>query len=158
MIDVFNQISLGPQHRLDPAADFARACDHLRHHGRHQPRARRVRDARRLRRLVPESQFGLGLYPCLVLSFFIVGALGWLVERLLIRRLYGRVLDTILATWGLGVILQQAVRLGAGAELRYVKMPDVLSRRRARVRRRRVHLPHLHSRPHDPAARGSPTS
>ncbi len=75
-----------------------------------------------------ESQFGLGLYPCLVLSFFIVGALGWLAERLVIRRLYGRVLDTILATWGLGVILQQAVRLGAGAELRYVKMPDALSR------------------------------
>jgi urea transport system permease protein len=75
-----------------------------------------------------ESQFGLGLYSCLVLSFFIVGALGWLAERLVIRRLYGRVLDTILATWGLGVILQQAVRLGAGAELRYVKMPDALSR------------------------------
>ncbi|MBN9507780.1 MAG: urea ABC transporter permease subunit UrtB [Alphaproteobacteria bacterium] len=74
-----------------------------------------------------ESQFGLGLYPCLVLSFFIVGALGWLVERLVIRRLYGRVLDTILATWGLGVILQQAVRLSAGAELRYVKMPEKLS-------------------------------
>ena len=74
-----------------------------------------------------ESQFGLGLYPCLVLSFFIVGALGWLFERLVIRRLYGRVLDTILATWGLGVILQQAVRLSAGAELRYVKMPEKLS-------------------------------
>jgi urea transport system permease protein len=75
-----------------------------------------------------ESQFGLGLYPCLVLAFFVVGALGWCVEWLVVRHLYGRVLDTILATWGLGVILQQAVRLGAGAELRYVKMPAGLSR------------------------------
>jgi urea transport system permease protein len=75
-----------------------------------------------------EAKLGLGLYPCLVLSFFVVGALGWCVERLVIRHLYGRVLDTILATWGLGVILQQAVRLTAGAELRYVKMPEGLSR------------------------------
>jgi urea transport system permease protein len=74
-----------------------------------------------------ESVLGVGFYPCIVLSFVIVAALGWLAERLVIRRLYGRVLDTILATWGLGVILQQAVRLGAGAELRYVKMPANLS-------------------------------
>ena len=74
-----------------------------------------------------EDHLGLGLFPCIVLSFFAVGALGWVVERLIIRRLYGRVLDTILATWGLGVILQQAVRLTAGAELRYVQMPPRLS-------------------------------
>src|SRR5690349_21643069 len=72
-----------------------------------------------------QSTFGIGLIPCLFLAFFIVGAIGWLVERSLIRHLYGRPLDTILATWGVGVILQQAIRLGAGAELRYVKMPDV---------------------------------
>ena len=73
-----------------------------------------------------ESMFGLGLLPCLVLVFFIVGAVGWLVERTLIRHLYGRPLDTILATWGVGIIMQQAIRLSAGAELRYVKMPDYL--------------------------------
>ncbi len=73
-----------------------------------------------------ESTFGLGLLPCLVLVFFIVGAVGWLVERTLIRHLYGRPLDTILATWGVGIILQQAIRLSAGAQLRYVKMPDYL--------------------------------
>lgn len=73
-----------------------------------------------------ESVFGLGLLPCLVLVFFIVGAVGWLVERTLIRHLYRRPLDTILATWGVGIILQQAIRLSAGAQLRYVKMPDYL--------------------------------
>ena len=73
-----------------------------------------------------QSSFGIGLLPCLVLVFLIVGAVGWLVERTLIRHLYGRPMDTLLATWGVGVILQQAIRLGAGAELRYVKMPDYL--------------------------------
>jgi urea transport system permease protein len=73
-----------------------------------------------------QSTAGVGLLPCLVLAFLIVGAIGWLVERTLIRHLYRRPLDTILATWGIGVILQQAVRLAAGAELRYVKMPDYL--------------------------------
>ena len=73
-----------------------------------------------------ESMFDVGLLPCLVLVFFIVGAVGWLVERTLICHLYERPLDTILATWGVGIILQQAIRLSAGAELRYVKMPDYL--------------------------------
>jgi urea transport system permease protein len=52
---------------------------------------------------------------------------GLVIEWLLIRHLYTRPLDTILATWGVGVILQQAVRLSAGAELRYVRMPDFLT-------------------------------
>lgn len=73
-----------------------------------------------------QSTFGIGLIPCLFLAFLIVGAVGWVVERTIICRLYRRPLDTILATWGIGVILQQAIRLSAGAELRYVKMPQLL--------------------------------
>jgi len=71
--------------------------------------------------------FGIGLLGSLVIIFFAVGALGWLVERGIIRFLYRRPLDTILATWGIGVMLQQAVRLSAGGELRYVEMPSVFS-------------------------------
>ncbi len=66
---------------------------------------------------------GLSLLPGLVLIFLGVGLFGWLVERFLLRRLYRRPLDTILATWGVGVVLQQAVRLTAGGELRYVELP-----------------------------------
>jgi urea transport system permease protein len=73
-----------------------------------------------------QTTFGIGLLPCLGLVFLIVGAIGWLVERTLIRHLYGRPLDTLLATWGIGIILQQAIRLGVGPELRYVKMPEYL--------------------------------
>ncbi|MDX5362209.1 MAG: urea ABC transporter permease subunit UrtB [Alphaproteobacteria bacterium] len=70
---------------------------------------------------------GLGLLPSLVLIFLIVATLGWIMERGVIRYLYERPLDTILATWGLGVIMQQLVRLFAGGELRYVEMPETLS-------------------------------
>lgn len=46
----------------------------------------------------------------IVAAFLITGALGLLMERFVIRRLYGRPLDTLLATWGIGLILQQAAR------------------------------------------------
>jgi urea transport system permease protein len=74
-----------------------------------------------------QKTFGLDLLPCLVVSFFAVAAAGWLIERLIVCHLYQRPLDTILATWGVGVILQQGIRLSAGPELRYVKMPSWLS-------------------------------
>jgi len=34
-----------------------------------------------------------------------------LIERVVVRRLYGRLLDTLLATWGIAILIQQAVRL-----------------------------------------------
>src|SRR5690606_38098877 len=43
-------------------------------------------------------------------AFIIAGALGLLLEYTVIRRLYGRPLDTLLATWGVGLILQQVAR------------------------------------------------
>ena len=70
-----------------------------------------------------KTYVGLSLLPGLVLIFVGVGLFGWLVERFLLRRLYRRPLDTILATWGVGVVLQQVVRLTAGGELRYVELP-----------------------------------
>jgi urea transport system permease protein len=74
-----------------------------------------------------QTYLGIGLLAGLILVFILIGLVGWVVERSLIRHLYNRPLDTILATWGVGVILQQGVRLAAGAELRYVKMPDILT-------------------------------
>jgi urea transport system permease protein len=74
-----------------------------------------------------QTYLGIGLLAGLILVFILIGLVGWVVERSLIRHLYSRPLDTILATWGVGVILQQGVRLAAGAELRYVKMPDILT-------------------------------
>jgi urea transport system permease protein len=75
-----------------------------------------------------QTFIGLGLLESLVLIFIIVATLGWVAERVVIRYLYSRPLDTILATWGIGVMAQQAIRLTAGGELRYVEMPRLLGR------------------------------
>lgn len=74
-----------------------------------------------------QTQFGLGLLASLVPIFLLLALFGWLIEALVIRHLYDRPLDTILATWGIGVMAQQAIRLTAGGELRYVQMPESLS-------------------------------
>jgi len=74
-----------------------------------------------------QVQFGMGLLTSLVPIFLLVAAFGWLIERFVLSFLNNRPLDTILATWGVGIMLQQAVRLTAGGELRYVKMPEILS-------------------------------
>ncbi|MGE0005098.1 MAG: urea ABC transporter permease subunit UrtB [Parvibaculaceae bacterium] len=70
---------------------------------------------------------GISLFPALVIIFIVTALLGAVIERGVIRYLYKRPIDTILATWGIGVMLQQAVRLSAGGELRYVEMPPSLS-------------------------------
>jgi urea transport system permease protein len=49
------------------------------------------------------------------------------VERSLIRTLYKRPLDTLLATWGLSLILIQSVRLGFGTSPQYVSVPEWLN-------------------------------
>ncbi|MGI3131986.1 urea ABC transporter permease subunit UrtB [Halopseudomonas pachastrellae] len=61
-----------------------------------------------------------------VLAFLGTFILGYLVEMLLIRRLYARPLDTLLATWGLGLILQQIYRSTFGPREVSVVMPDWL--------------------------------
>lgn len=48
-------------------------------------------------------------------AFLITALLGALMEITLVRRLYGRPLDTLLATWGVGLILQQGARTIFGA-------------------------------------------
>jgi urea transport system permease protein len=74
-----------------------------------------------------QTYFNLGLFKSLIFIFLIVATLGWIIERVVVRHLYSRPLDTILATWGIGIIAQQAIRLVVGGELRYVEMPSQLA-------------------------------
>jgi urea transport system permease protein len=60
-------------------------------------------------------------------AFVIAGLVGILIERGIIRFLYGRPLETLLATWGLSLILQQAVRTTFGANNREVSNPSWMS-------------------------------
>ena len=54
--------------------------------------------------------FDASLFIAIPLAFLVAGAIGVLIERGIIRFLYGRPLETLLATWGISLILQQAVR------------------------------------------------
>src|SRR3984893_11599999 len=60
----------------------------------------------------------------MILAFIASGSLGMLVEWMLIRHLYKRPLDTLLATWGLSLILQQAYRSIFGAREVGVELPQ----------------------------------
>ncbi len=57
-------------------------------------------------------------------AFLIAGGVGVFLERTIIRFLYGRPLDTLLATWGVSLMLQQGVRLIFGAPNKAVANPS----------------------------------
>ncbi|MTH36043.1 urea ABC transporter permease subunit UrtB [Paracoccus limosus] len=57
---------------------------------------------------------GIGLIGSIPLGFLVAAVLGLVIERLVIRRLYRRIMDTLLATWGIAILLQQAIRLQFG--------------------------------------------
>jgi urea transport system permease protein len=67
--------------------------------------------------------FGGYFFVAMILAFLASGSLGMLVEWGLIRHLYKRPLDTLLATWGLSLILQQAYRSIFGAREVGVELP-----------------------------------
>lgn len=81
----------------------------------------------------------LNLILAIPLAFLVTATLGWLIERLVIRRLYSRIMDTLLATWGIALLLQQMIRLslglaffgitieGMGTGLQSVTLPEAFS-------------------------------
>src|SRR5678810_884026 len=71
--------------------------------------------------------FDYSLLIAVPLAFLVAGGIGILIERGIIRFLYGRPLDTLLATWGLSLVLQQAVRSIFGSSNREVGAPSWMS-------------------------------
>ncbi|MBP2847290.1 urea ABC transporter permease subunit UrtB [Dickeya oryzae] len=71
----------------------------------------------------------LAIYPLVALpvAFFTTAAIGMVLERTIIRHLYGRPLETMLATWGISLILIQLVRLLFGTQNLEVSNPAWLS-------------------------------
>lgn len=79
--------------------------------------------------LVQEALRGTPLAPwalplAVPAAFLVTAILGAVMERGLIRHLYGRPLETLLMTFGVGMMLQQAVRLIFGAQNREVSSPS----------------------------------
>ncbi len=71
--------------------------------------------------------FDYSLLMAVPLAFVVAGAIGILIERGVIRFLYGRPLETLLATWGISLILQQAVRTAFGPTNKDVGNPSWMS-------------------------------
>ncbi len=68
----------------------------------------------------------IGLIPFwagLVLAPFVVAGIGWIIERSFIRFLYKRPLDTLLATWGVSIVLRELVRIIIGPQYQYATEP-----------------------------------
>lgn len=72
---------------------------------------------------------GMELYfiAALLVSFITAGAVGLILERGVIRFLYSRPLESLLATWGVSLVLQQVFRHTFGAANVQVNSPDWLS-------------------------------
>jgi urea transport system permease protein len=60
--------------------------------------------------VLPESIFPVYILVAIPFAFLVSGLAGLLLEKTVVRRLYGRPLETLLATWGVSLILQQFVR------------------------------------------------
>ena len=71
--------------------------------------------------------FDYSLAIAIPLAFLVAGFVGILIERGVIQFLYGRPLETLLATWGISLILQQAVRTAFGPSNREVGTPSFMS-------------------------------
>ncbi|NUS21249.1 MAG: urea ABC transporter permease subunit UrtB [Mesorhizobium sp.] len=71
--------------------------------------------------------FDWSLVIALPLAFLVAALVGLAIERGIIRFLYGRPLETLLATWGVSLILQQAVRTIFGPTNQEVGNPSWMS-------------------------------
>jgi urea transport system permease protein len=74
--------------------------------------------------LLMPQQIGLSVLIAIPLAFLVAGAVGVLIERGIVRFLYGRPLETLLATFGVSLVLQQIVRDGVSPNNVPVETPQ----------------------------------
>ena len=70
---------------------------------------------------VVATKLGLNPWAALPLAFVVGALLGGAAEMLIIRPLYRRPLDAILATWGLGIVIGQLITLGFGRDVQLTR-------------------------------------
>lgn len=78
-------------------------------------------------RFLPASAFDLYYPVAILVSFFVSAGFGAALEQLVIKRLYGRETDSLLATWGVSLVLQQLARSIFGAPNVNVSAPSILN-------------------------------
>jgi urea transport system permease protein len=72
------------------------------------------------------GKLGGNTFIAIPVAFVVVGLLGLIIERGIVQWIYDRPLETLLATWGVGIILQVVIKLIFGPELYYVGAPKIL--------------------------------
>jgi urea transport system permease protein len=82
---------------------------------------------RSFQRWLPEAWFGWYLVVAIPVAFLASALVGAVLERGVIRFLYGRPLETLLATFGISLVLQQTVRSLFGAQNVGVENPVWMS-------------------------------
>ncbi len=75
---------------------------------------------------LPKSVFNLYYFVAIIAAFVITFLFGVILEKIVISRLYGREMDSLLATWGISLILQQAARTIFGTQGVLVTSPAFL--------------------------------
>lgn len=73
-----------------------------------------------------QELFDMDLLLTIPFAFVVTAVIGALIELTIIRRLYGRPLETLLATWGLSIVLRGVIKLIFTAQLKYVQSPAYL--------------------------------
>lgn len=66
---------------------------------------------------------GMSAWFGVVAAPFVVGAIGWALEATVVRRLYTRPLDTLVATFGLSIIIRETIKLTFGKGSRNIPLP-----------------------------------
>jgi len=74
-----------------------------------------------------QELFDMDLLLTIPFAFLVTAVIGALIELTIIRRLHGRPLETLLATWGLSNVLRGVIKLLFTAQLKYVQSPSYLS-------------------------------
>lgn len=67
--------------------------------------------------------YGVEFFLACLIAGAVTGAVGFLVELLVVRRLYQRPIDTILATWGIALVITQVITLVASAQSKSITVP-----------------------------------
>lgn len=78
-------------------------------------------------KFLPKGAFDLYFPLAIIFSFGVAFGFGLLLERFVIRKLYGRETDSLLATWGVSLVLQQLARSIFGAPNVNVSAPSFLN-------------------------------
>ncbi len=80
-----------------------------------------------IQQYISKDAADVGYFLSIIAAFVVTFIIGSLLETFVVSRLYGREIDSLLATWGISLILQQAARTIFGTQGVLVTTPKILS-------------------------------